>query len=143
MPALFQFFFFGYGNITRLLLRLPLLMCVAPFMETAVFHVLFPDVAGNAPDSAFPKDCGIEAVVLQNLPGKLSCLVFRKKDLLKLFGKVQLKLGYAVGVAQLVACLLWEDRRPIHSLESEIPEVLGTVACGGNSPLEKLPQNRA
>ena len=98
MPELFQFFFFGYGNITRLLLRLPLLMCVAPFMETAVFHVLFPDVAGNAPDSAFPKDCGIEAVVLQNLPGKLSCLVFRKKDLLKLLGKVQLKLGYAVGV---------------------------------------------
>ena len=45
-------------------------------------------------------------------------------------------------VAQLVARLLWEDRRPIHSPESEIPEVLGTVACSGNSPVEKLPQNR-
>ena len=45
------------------------------------------------------------------------------------------------GVAQLVARLLWEDRRPIHSPESETPEVFGTVVCGGNSPLEKLPQS--
>ena len=38
---------------------------------------------------------------------------------------------------------IWEDRRPIHSPKSEIPEVLGTVACGENSPVEKFPQNRA
>ena len=47
------------------------------------------------------------------------------------------------GVAQLVAHVIWVDRRLIHSPESEIPEVLGTVACGGNSPVEKLPKNRA
>ena len=52
------------------------------------------------------------------------------------------KISYP-GVAQLVARLLWEDRRLIHSPESELPEVLGTVDCGGNSPVEKLPKNRA
>ena len=46
------------------------------------------------------------------------------------------------GVAQLVARLLWEDRRPIHSPESEGPETFGTVACGGNPPVEKFRQNR-
>ena len=46
-------------------------------------------------------------------------------------------------VAQLVARLLWEDRRLIHSPKSGTPEVLGTVDCGGNSPVEKLPKNRA
>ena len=45
------------------------------------------------------------------------------------------------GVAQLVGRDIWEDRRPIHSPESETPEVFGTVVCGGNSPLEKLPQS--
>ncbi|ERK62661.1 hypothetical protein HMPREF1546_02479 [Oscillibacter sp. KLE 1745] len=39
--------------------------------------------------------------------------------------------------------MIWEDRRPIHSLESEIPEVLGTVVYGGNFPVEKFRQNRA
>ena len=43
------------------------------------------------------------------------------------------------GVAQLVARLLWEDRRSIHSPKSESPEVLGTVACGGNPPPEDPP----
>ena len=43
------------------------------------------------------------------------------------------------GVAQLVARLLWEDRRPIHSPKSESPEALGTVVCGRNFPVEKLP----
>lgn len=45
------------------------------------------------------------------------------------------------GIAKLVSRLVWEDRRPIHSPESETPEVFGTVVCGGNSPLEKLPQS--
>ena len=44
------------------------------------------------------------------------------------------------GVAQLVARLLWEDRRSIHSPKSESPEVLGTVACGGNPPPEDPPR---
>ena len=46
---------------------------------------------------------------------------------------------YYPGVAQLVARLLWEDRRSIHSPKSESPEVLGTVACGGNPPPEDPP----
>ena len=47
-------------------------------------------------------------------------------------------------LAQLVVCLpFWEDRYPIHFPESEDPEAFGTVACGGNSPVEKLSQNRA
>ena len=47
------------------------------------------------------------------------------------------------GVAQLVARLLWEDRRSIHSPKSESPEVLGTVACGGNPPPEDPPAKPA
>ena len=46
-------------------------------------------------------------------------------------------------VAQLVARLLWEDRRAIHSPEGKGPEVLGTVVCSGNFPVEKLPQSWA
>ena len=62
--------------ITRLLLGLPLSMCVVPFVETAVLLVLFPDVAGNTPDPALPQDGRVIAVILQNLPGKFPFLVF-------------------------------------------------------------------
>ena len=64
MPKLFQFFFFRCMVITRLLLGLPLSMCVVPFVETAVFLVLFPDVAGNTPDPALPQDGRVIAVIL-------------------------------------------------------------------------------
>ena len=47
------------------------------------------------------------------------------------------------GVAQLVARLLLEDRRAIHFPEVKGPEVFGTVACGGNFLVEKLPQSWA
>ena len=47
------------------------------------------------------------------------------------------------GIAKLVSRLVWEDRRLIHSPKSESPEALGTVACGENSPVEKIRQNRA
>ena len=39
--------------------------------------------------------------------------------------------GY-LGLARVV----WVDRRPIHSPESESPEALGTVVRGGNPPVE-------
>ena len=69
MPKLFQFFFFRCMGIIRLLLGLSLSVCAAPFVETAVFVVLFPDVAGNAPDPALPQDGRVIAVILQNLLG--------------------------------------------------------------------------
>ena len=45
-------------------------------------------------------------------------------------------------IVKVVLRLIWVDRWPIHSFESEISEVLRTVACGGNPSVEKLPQNR-
>ena len=43
------------------------------------------------------------------------------------------------GLAQLVARVVWVDRRPIRYPESESPEALGTVVRSGNPPVEKLP----